>query len=88
MLPNGLVGIAGTGRDIGGKVIDGSNGVARQEQGGHLRRIQPFEGGIFQAAVVKIEAVDVEVGPHGFGKKQRPPCGGLAPGVETTGEMM
>ena len=63
LLACGSVRVAGCSAHAGGEISDPVNLVtARKELGAELGYVQPLEGGAFDAPVVEVEAVDVDVG--------------------------
>jgi len=81
LLPRGLIGIARTGADPSGEVLDPGNLVPREEQLAQLPDIKPPERRPLDGAIVQVEAIDIHIGLHASaGKKQRPAFRhGLAP---------
>ncbi len=58
---------------MGSVIADAHDLIARREHGGAERlKVQPFERGLcFEQAEVKVEAVDIDEGSHGGGKRGR-----------------
>ena len=66
LLPDALLGIVGPGVDVGREIADAIDLIPRRRKGclAEGGQVKPPVRRAFQAAIVEVEAVDIDVGFH------------------------